>query len=130
MARRKITFGDWLRGAGASLRNGTAMNPLATQRLVNAAHDERVARYPSPSRKNGYYSQYRADGSIDVFIGPNGDITSERPHVHVVHSPGENRIIFTVTQSNGRHSHQEFLPATATGNEVDPVVDRLRHQLR
>ncbi len=68
MPRRKITFGDWLRGAGQSLRNGTGMNPLETQRLVNAAHDERVARYPAPSRKDGYYSQYRKDGTIDVFI--------------------------------------------------------------
>jgi hypothetical protein len=44
MARRKITVTDWLRGAGASLRNGDGMNPLRTQRYVNAAHDERVAR--------------------------------------------------------------------------------------
>jgi hypothetical protein len=44
MGRRKITVGDWFRGAGASLRNGTAMNPLATQGLVNAAHDERMGQ--------------------------------------------------------------------------------------
>lgn len=130
MPRRKITFGDWLRGAGQSIRNGTAMDPFATNRLVNAAHDERISRYPTPSRKNGYYSQQRADGSIDVFIGPNGDITSERPHVHVVHSPPERRIIFTVTDSRGRHIHEEYLPANASGNEVNAVVDRLRRQLR
>ena len=130
MPRRKITFGDWLKGAGQSIRNGTAMNPLETNRLVNAAHDERVSRYPSPSRDDGYYSQIRKGGEIDVFIGPNGDITAERPHVHVVHSPPENRIIFTVTDSQGRHIHQEFLPATASGNEVNAVVDRLRGRLR
>ena len=123
-------MGDWLRGAGRSIRNGTAMNPFETQRLVNAAHDQRVARYPSPSRDDGYYSRLRKNGSIDVFIGPNGDITSERPHVHIVHSPGENRIIFTVTDSAGRHVHQEFLPATASGNQVNAVVDRLRRGLR
>src|ERR1700754_4840361 len=106
MPRRKITLGDWLRGAGQSLRNGTAMNPFETQRLVNAAHDERAARYPSPSRRDGYYSQLRKGGTIDAFIGPNGDITSERPHVHVVHSPREGRIIFAVTNSQGRHTHQ------------------------
>ena len=130
MRRRKISFGDTLRGWGMSLRNGTLSDPITTIRFVNLAHDERVARYPAPSRSNGYYSQQRPDGSIDVFIGPDGDITAERPHVHIVHSPPENRIIFTVTDARGRHTHQEFLPASASGNEVDAMVDRLRRQLR
>lgn len=133
MVRRKITVTDWLRGAGQSIRSGTGMNPLTTQRLVNAAHDERKAReerYPTPSREDGYYSKIRRNGTIDVFIGQNGDITSERPHVHIVHSSPENRIVFTVTDSNGGHSHQEYLPSTASGNDVNRVVDRLRTQLR
>ncbi|HVV71957.1 MAG TPA: hypothetical protein VHI52_10730 [Verrucomicrobiae bacterium] len=44
MARRKVSAGDWLRGAAASMRNGTASNPFATQKHINAAHDERMAR--------------------------------------------------------------------------------------
>ncbi|MGQ0572907.1 MAG: hypothetical protein ACT4RN_01740 [Pseudonocardia sp.] len=129
MARRKISWADWGRGALISIRNGTGMNPIVTQRIINEVHDDRVARYPAPSRDGGYYSRARADGSIDVFIGPDGDITSERPHVHVVHSPPEDRIILTVTDRRGRHTHQEYLPATASGNEVNAAVDRLRRRL-
>lgn len=44
MARRKISAGDWVKGAAQSIRNGTAGNPLATQRLVNAAADQRAGR--------------------------------------------------------------------------------------
>lgn len=133
MARRKITVTDWLRGAGRSIRSGTSMNPFMTQRFINEAHDERVsseARYPKPSREDGYYSMRRRDGSIDVFIGPNGDITSERPHIHIIHSPREGRVIFTVTNTDGSHPHHEYLPADASGNQVNAVVDRLRSQLR
>jgi hypothetical protein len=42
MARLKITFGDFARGAVKSIRNGTGMNPLVTQRFINAEHDERI----------------------------------------------------------------------------------------
>lgn len=42
MARRKITFGDWARGTLASIQNGSIMNPIVTQKFVNAAHDERI----------------------------------------------------------------------------------------
>jgi|GEM_PF-3425822 len=44
MARRKITFGDWLKGSVNAARSGAGMNPLAAQRYVNAAHDQRVAQ--------------------------------------------------------------------------------------
>jgi hypothetical protein len=42
VAGRRITFGDFVRGSFASLRNGTGMNPLITQRYINAAADERT----------------------------------------------------------------------------------------
>ena len=105
------------------------MNPLTTQRFVNAAHDERVARYPAPSREDGYYSELRNNGTVGLFVGPNGDITAERPHVHVVHSPSENRVVFVATDRTGRHIHEETLPATASGNEVNAMVDRMRRML-
>jgi hypothetical protein len=44
MPRRKITFGDWMKGAGQSLRSGNGMSPLTTQKFVNAAHDDRMAQ--------------------------------------------------------------------------------------
>ena len=40
--RRKVTFGDFVRGAVASIRDGNGMNPLQTQRYVNRAHDVRT----------------------------------------------------------------------------------------
>jgi len=44
VAKRKISGGDFIAGVFASLRSGTAMNPLATQGHVNRAHDARVAK--------------------------------------------------------------------------------------
>lgn len=42
MVRRKISAGDWLRGASQSIRSGQSMNPFATQRLINEVHDDRL----------------------------------------------------------------------------------------
>ncbi len=86
--------------------------------------------YPAPSRPEGYYSRSRPDGSVERFIGPDGDITAERPHVHVIHSDTENRIIFVTTMSDGSHAKEEYLSADASGNDVDAMVDRLRRSLR
>jgi hypothetical protein len=132
VAKRKITVSDWLKGAGQSIRSGNGMNPLTTQRLVNQAHDQRVAgssRYPRAGDSK-YYSQNRIDGSVDVFVGPSGEPTMERPHVHIVHSSPEDRIIIVPTMSNGSHGQTVYLPADASGNEVNRVVDQMRATLR
>lgn len=42
--RRRPNMRDNLIGMARSIRNGTPMNPLATMREINAAHDERVTR--------------------------------------------------------------------------------------
>ncbi len=85
--------------------------------------------FPAPSRSNGYYSTDRGYGASDYFVGSDGQITAERPHVHVVHNPREGRIIFTVTQRDGSHTHTEYLPIDASGNEVNAVQERLRRQI-
>ena len=94
-----------------------------------AEEDAKGRRYPAPSRKDGYYSTDRGYGAADFFVSKSGDPTAERPHVHVVRNPREGRIIFTVTQLDGRHAHQEFLPIEASGNEVNAVVNRLRRKI-
>lgn len=68
MVRRKITFGDWLSGSVASLRQGTIMNPLKTQKLVSMAHDARTSRMfgagemDSSENWSGPVHATRADG--------------------------------------------------------------------
>lgn len=110
------------------------MSYVAIGRRVVERRQEQAAReqehYPAPSRQDGYYSRMRADSTVEQFIGSDGSITSERPHVHVVHSEREGKITFVVTQKNGSHTHRETLPITASGNEVNAVINRLRKQLR
>lgn len=86
--------------------------------------------YAEPSREDGYYSESRRDGAIGQFFGPDGDITSERPHVHVIHNEREGRIIFMVTQRDGSHTDERYLPINASGNEVNAMIYRLCAQLR
>lgn len=89
----------------------------------------RAARYPAPTRPNGYYSQDRGDGTSEQFIGPDGDLTAERPHVHIIHNPSEGQIIFAVTHSDGTHGNRHYLLIDASGNEVNAKVDELRRLL-
>ena len=102
------------------------LDRVAAGRKEQARRD----RYPVPTRPDGYYSQDRGNGAIEQFIGKNGDITSERPHVHIIHNENEGRIVFVATQSNGRHSPPEYLPIDAPGNEVNAKIDSMRRQLR
>lgn len=85
MARPKITVGDWFSGVAKSLRTGQGMNPIATQRYVNVARDERVARlghlalsksglldiasqaYRSAQQQKGRDGQYD-DGQVTVKV--------------------------------------------------------------
>ena len=59
MARRKITAGDWFKGAAQSIRSGNAMNPLATQKFINHAHDSRVARLGTMATDGALGAAYR-----------------------------------------------------------------------
>ena len=100
------------------------------QRAAGLPYQRPSSTYPAPTRKDGYYSQMREDRTVERFIGPDGDITAERPHIHVVHSEREGKIIFEVTQRDGSHTHHETLPITAPGSEVNAVINRLRKHLR
>lgn len=120
-----------------SLKHGGTAEAVMAERAKIKAEDrvrwveqqKQMRHYPPPSRKDGYFSTSE-EGKVGVFIAPNGDITSERPHVHIVHSEFENRIIITPTMSDGRHLASEYLPLDASENEVNAVVNRLRGKLR
>ena len=100
------------------------------QRAAGLPYQRPSSTYPAPTRKDGYYSRMRKSRTVERFIGPDGDITAERPHIHVVHSEREGKIIFEVTQRDGSHTHHETLPITAPGSEVNAVINRLRKHLR
>jgi hypothetical protein len=99
---------------------------------INAGRKEEARRavYPIPTRTGGYYSKLRASGAVELFIGKDGEITSERPHVHVIHNDDEGQIVFVATQSNGQHGRPEYLPIDAAGNDVNDKIDEMRSQLR
>lgn len=130
----RTALGDQVRG---SMKYGASTSYRHNKAAIEAARAEREADeaaqrgpFARPSRKNGYFSKDRGYGAADYFIGRRGEITSERPHVHVIHNPREGRIIFTVTQSNGEHPYpDEYLPIDASGNEVNAVQERLRRLL-
>lgn len=90
MARRKITLGDWLRGAGQSLRSGNGMSPLTTNRLVNAAHDERVAR----EREQGFGT---------------GDVGGDRNWTPPVHGTTLEGRQVTISFGRGRRAGQTLV---------------------
>jgi hypothetical protein len=105
--------------------------PMERLDRIAAGRKEQARRdvYPLPTRDEGYYSQTRKDGSFEQFIGPNGDITAERPHVHVIHNVTEGQIIFAVTHSDGSHGQSEYLPIDAAHKDVNAKIKRLRRQL-
>lgn len=133
MARRKITFGDWMRGASQSIKNGTVMNPITTQRIINAAHDERVARedkYPRPEKDWGWYSKYRSsDGTIHVMLDRNGEPTTKYPHVHVIHDEPGGQVRIVLSLRKGEHPETRVLPGTSSGNEVNAAIDQMLRKL-
>jgi hypothetical protein len=129
LARRKITFGDWLRGAGASIRNGTAMNPFETQRQVNAAHDRRTAHYPL-AKGDDYYSKHDPRfNRTGYFVDRNGNPTTTYPHVHIVADESQGLVIVTATKGKHLHLGQEKLPISASGNEVNAAIQRMARLL-
>ena len=120
-------LGDQIRG---TLKHGGSTSYSHNRAAMLAAKEEREAReraYARPTRKGGWYSRSKA-GKIELFIGPNGDITAERPHVHVIHDDSASEVIFVVTMSDGTHPIRKTLPGSASGNEVNEVIaDLLRH---
>lgn len=86
--------------------------------------------YAAPTRDRGYYSRDRGNGDFEYFIGRDGDITAERPHVHVIHSQSENRIVIVGTHTDGTKIPEEVsLPFDSSWREVDDAVATVRRLL-
>lgn len=116
---------DNLKGLFRSIRNRTALSPLATMREINAAHDERVQR-------EHHYSQYIAKhGKMDRYEDRNGNPArgDQYPHVHIVESSNQDAILVIASRSAKDHPAQEKLPIGASGNEVHAAVARMARLL-
>lgn len=120
-----------LRGAFAAQRDGGLFWKAASYTKAFQAEDDAQASrsYPRPSRDWGYYSKSKGD-RIDVFIGRDGDITAERPHVHMIQNSPSSDYIFVATDARGRHSGERRLPAQASGNEVNAAIAQLLKLIR
>lgn len=92
---------------------------------IEDAKEKSASVYGKPTRDNGYFSRDRGYGAADYFLGKDGNPTSERPHLHVVHNPREGQIIFTVTRQDGTHPVEEYLPIDASGSEVNAKQARM-----
>lgn len=126
-----ISWKNLIKGGFVAWRAGAHFWEAPAYSRALQAEDDARHGYPRPTRPGGYYSESNADASrVSRFIGPDGKITAERPHIHIIHNESEGRIIFTVTQSDGTHPFVEYLPIDASGNEVNSVADRLRVHLR
>lgn len=134
MIRRSPSFSDSLRGAFRVLRSGgNAANPFEIHRAAREVQEEREERqefkggkYPKPTRKGGWYSKARSDDqTVHQFIGSNGDLTSERPHVHVIHKEKQGEILIQITLQDGSHPDGITLPGDASGNEVNAAIQEM-----
>ena len=114
---------------GASTSYGHNRDAMMAAKREREERERRsAARYPAPTRKGGWYSTNRG-GKVELFIGPDGDITAERPHVHVVHDEPNSEVVFIVTRADGSHPTKTKLPGTASGNEVNAMIARLIQEL-
>lgn len=126
----QFSWKNIFRGAIEANRDGGQWWRATQYALAFQAEEDARRGYPRPTREDGYFSESDSAGArIGQFIGPDGNITSERPHVHIIHNEREEQIIFIVTQRDGSHTNQQYLPITAPGNEVNAMVDRLRREL-
>lgn len=77
-----------------------------------------------------WHSKYMSkDGSIQVLLDKNGNVTDQYPHVHVIHDEPGSEVRIHVTRSEGRHSDHEVLPGNASGNEVNAAIERALRKL-
>ena len=92
--RRKVTLGDFVSGAFASLRNGTIANPLITQKFINRAHDLRTFGNGESHESRTFDAPVHAlteDGrEVTVAFGKHG--TSREGHLLIAdgHLTGDN----------------------------------------
>ncbi len=125
------TFLDQVRGTGRVIRQqGLAggMSPLAIRRAGKQVKAERMAR--ETSRSGGWNSKYSSStNTTEVMLDKNGNPTTAYPHIHIIHDEFGGRIKLHITRSPGVHTDELYLPANASGNQVDAAVADLRRRM-
>ena len=124
----RIALRDQAVGAAKYGASTSASHNRAAMLAARREREANETRYAAPTRQGGWYSKSR-DGKVEIFIGPDGDLTAERPHVHVVHDDPNSEVIFIVTRIDGSHPIKTSLPGSATGNEVNAMIARLVKEL-
>jgi hypothetical protein len=102
----------------------------AVKQLGGETSAQRRQRYDHQRKRNSWFSQYtEGEGTIEVFVDRHGEITAFYPHVHVIHDESRDEVRLVASRSAGDHIAAERLPGTASGDEVNDVVNRLRKLL-
>lgn len=70
------------------------------------------------------------DQTVHIFVSPTGEMTTDRPHVHVIHDEIKNEVRVVATTAAGQHPVKEPLPGNVSGNQVNAVVEDLAAFLR
>jgi chromosome segregation ATPase len=91
--------------------------------------EERVAAPPRAQRSNWYTKSDGRDETIHEMVDKAGNLTTDYPHVHVIHDEKNHEI--RVVASHGQHSHSETmtLSGDASGNDVNAAVAEMRRRL-
>lgn len=113
----------------------------ADKRLREAQKATRSGQFPrapqfKDERYSKRYSQTNAHrpnesaGLFDQFIGPNGDPTFSKAHVHVYHDEKNDEVRLHVSLGETNRHSEKIALVGATGNEVNAAVDLLTDALR
>jgi hypothetical protein len=78
-----------------------------------------------------WYSKYTvSSGAIELMVDRDGNPTNTYPHVHVIHDEAKGEVRFVLSLGPQNHPVRETLPGTASGNEVNAMIDRMVAELR
>lgn len=90
-----------------------------------------VKPQPLPrAQGSNWYSKARSDdNTVHVMYDANGEITTDYPHVHVIHDGKANEVRVVASWGPGDHSDPLVLPGDASGNDVNTAVEQMRGEL-
>ena len=78
-----------------------------------------------------WFTKYReGDGTIELLIDPEGNLTDTYPHLHVIHDERAGEVRFVASTSNRQRVYTSTLPGDVSGNEVNAEIDRALRELR
>lgn len=111
------------------------------KRLREAQAATRRGQYPvAPQRgkekdwkQQDYYSKTDDDRPSEVFhqfISPDGDLTFERAHVHVIHDERNDEVRLQISLGEKPRHSETIALVGATGSEVNAAIDLLTDALK